>query len=227
MIRRPPRSTRVRSSAASDVYKRQVLFYVLAVDMLAGGLSLRQIQPGTRLERYQTFLTDGRYATNFLLVPVEKIVVVTIQQNGREAGDIPCQRNRRQVAIVAKSQCIRFARKQLQHGRITRLSRPAKAVENLGAPTLFLDLIATCPDELPEHCTKRWIKRLDTKYDIQISCGARFDPGFIQDQPGGRTAYEHIAILISGEVRRKPVKSYDHAVFSIISSKGNDGEHCM
>ena len=26
MIRRPPRSTRVRSSAASDVYKRQKLF---------------------------------------------------------------------------------------------------------------------------------------------------------------------------------------------------------
>src|SRR5665811_1009126 len=29
MIRRPPRSTRVRSSAASDVYKRQVLLYRL------------------------------------------------------------------------------------------------------------------------------------------------------------------------------------------------------
>src|SRR5665811_996226 len=27
MIRRPPRSTRVRSSAASDVYKRQLLIY--------------------------------------------------------------------------------------------------------------------------------------------------------------------------------------------------------
>ena len=27
MIRRPPRSTRVRSSAASDVYKRQLLLY--------------------------------------------------------------------------------------------------------------------------------------------------------------------------------------------------------
>ena len=26
MIRRPPRSTRVRSSAASDVYKRQILY---------------------------------------------------------------------------------------------------------------------------------------------------------------------------------------------------------
>src|SRR5665254_26404 len=29
MIRRPPRSTRVRSSAASDVYKRQMLFHEL------------------------------------------------------------------------------------------------------------------------------------------------------------------------------------------------------
>src|SRR5665811_1128653 len=30
MIRRPPRSTRVRSSAASDVYKRQGLLFLLA-----------------------------------------------------------------------------------------------------------------------------------------------------------------------------------------------------
>src|SRR5665811_2604647 len=33
MIRRPPRSTRVRSSAASDVYKRQVLYGRGASDM--------------------------------------------------------------------------------------------------------------------------------------------------------------------------------------------------
>ena len=31
MIRRPPRSTRVRSSAASDVYKRQVARYTLLI----------------------------------------------------------------------------------------------------------------------------------------------------------------------------------------------------
>src|SRR5665811_1705088 len=31
MIRRPPRSTRVRSSAASDVYKRQVLAYAFQI----------------------------------------------------------------------------------------------------------------------------------------------------------------------------------------------------
>src|SRR5665811_1907710 len=31
MIRRPPRSTRVRSSAASDVYKRQGYLYAIAV----------------------------------------------------------------------------------------------------------------------------------------------------------------------------------------------------
>src|SRR5665811_2626736 len=32
MIRRPPRSTRVRSSAASDVYKRQVVKHAVVVD---------------------------------------------------------------------------------------------------------------------------------------------------------------------------------------------------
>ena len=33
MIRRPPRSTRVRSSAASDVYKRQILADTLALEV--------------------------------------------------------------------------------------------------------------------------------------------------------------------------------------------------
>src|SRR5665811_879362 len=37
MIRRPPRSTRVRSSAASDVYKRQGFERVESADMLKGG----------------------------------------------------------------------------------------------------------------------------------------------------------------------------------------------
>src|SRR5665811_1112920 len=37
MIRRPPRSTRVRSSAASDVYKRQLLRCVDESDLVAVG----------------------------------------------------------------------------------------------------------------------------------------------------------------------------------------------
>src|SRR5665811_303760 len=36
MIRRPPRSTRVRSSAASDVYKRQLVFLELGFDHRQG-----------------------------------------------------------------------------------------------------------------------------------------------------------------------------------------------
>src|SRR5680860_1162272 len=40
MIRRPPRSTQSRSSAASDVYKRQVPG-VLSALMLAGSIGLR------------------------------------------------------------------------------------------------------------------------------------------------------------------------------------------
>src|SRR5665811_1788884 len=35
MIRRPPRSTRVRSSAASDVYKRQLFLYGIVVGAIA------------------------------------------------------------------------------------------------------------------------------------------------------------------------------------------------
>ena len=39
MIRRPPRSTRKESSAASDVYKRQGLPYVISGLVAAGGMA--------------------------------------------------------------------------------------------------------------------------------------------------------------------------------------------
>ena len=58
MIRRPPRSTRVRSSAASDVYKRQDLLAanasamrldpVKSVGVLIPGASVEATVPGTR-----------------------------------------------------------------------------------------------------------------------------------------------------------------------------------
>ena len=60
MIRRPPRSTQSRSSAASDVYKRQILHLVKALPLhvtgtrplaeatvTRGGVDRRQIDPKT------------------------------------------------------------------------------------------------------------------------------------------------------------------------------------
>src|SRR5660397_240460 len=53
MIRRPPRSTPLYSSAASDVYKRQVMGIALAVRYLAGGRyelgEAAPVQPGLLL----------------------------------------------------------------------------------------------------------------------------------------------------------------------------------
>ncbi|WP_460366241.1 hypothetical protein, partial [Staphylococcus aureus] len=46
MIRRPPRSTRKESSAASDVYKRQVL--VVAARLALGSLCLLYTSPSPR-----------------------------------------------------------------------------------------------------------------------------------------------------------------------------------
>src|SRR5450756_2749927 len=48
MIRRPPRSTQSRSSAASDVYKRQVLEQILGVVLhpAGGRIVLPQVPPG-------------------------------------------------------------------------------------------------------------------------------------------------------------------------------------
>ncbi|WP_460365995.1 hypothetical protein [Staphylococcus aureus] len=50
MIRRPPRSTRKESSAASDVYKRQIIigWIITAIGMISLALSLIHISEPTR-----------------------------------------------------------------------------------------------------------------------------------------------------------------------------------
>src|SRR5665811_2625879 len=54
MIRRPPRSTRVRSSAASDVYKRQAYGGLLPVSTLLEKLGFRQLVEETLKVKRQT-----------------------------------------------------------------------------------------------------------------------------------------------------------------------------
>ena len=51
MIRRPPRSTRKESSAASDVYKRQTLYMIVGLILLPGAriLTDRILLPGRNL----------------------------------------------------------------------------------------------------------------------------------------------------------------------------------
>src|SRR5665811_1821194 len=77
MIRPPPRSTRVRSSAASDVYKRQVLPYVASSLIILftpfffifGVLVYKVIRPAERLgEVYERNLAEEA-----LLAEVEAI----------------------------------------------------------------------------------------------------------------------------------------------------------
>src|SRR5665811_2531917 len=63
MIRRPPRSTRVRSSAASDVYKRQMYSWVAA--RWGGNWVPRMLEQGVTAtwgavtEPYATFYAPG------------------------------------------------------------------------------------------------------------------------------------------------------------------------
>src|SRR5450756_1927952 len=66
MIRRPPRSTQSRSSAASDVYKRQDLFYTHGRHSLKFGtlINYYQAQVGGHFSQKQT-ITFNNF-TNFL-----------------------------------------------------------------------------------------------------------------------------------------------------------------
>src|SRR5665811_2612281 len=60
MIRRPPRSTRVRSSAASDVYKRQGSDYALhAVDYVIKNVSVLKESPQVLLLNVQWNVAAG------------------------------------------------------------------------------------------------------------------------------------------------------------------------
>src|SRR5665811_2004424 len=63
MIRRPPRSTRVRSSAASDVYKRQRLDNVVAMTVF-----IKESRYGDKfVEMRKDFFKNGNYPGSALI----------------------------------------------------------------------------------------------------------------------------------------------------------------
>src|SRR5665811_2639452 len=65
MIRRPPRSTRVRSSAASDVYKRQVGASPIGQTITAEGVVFEIV--GVAKAKGSIF---GQSQDNFLIIPI-------------------------------------------------------------------------------------------------------------------------------------------------------------
>src|SRR5665811_2596777 len=94
MIRRPPRSTRVRSSAASDVYKRQIHGCVLAkedqplvymedvgrhnaVDKIAGWMFKEKVKAADKI-----FYTTGRLTSEMVIKCVRMGIPILISRSG-------------------------------------------------------------------------------------------------------------------------------------------------
>src|SRR5680860_707354 len=101
MIRRPPRSTQSRSSAASDVYKRQFLDYVtnsLVVAAIAAGacvlLALAMGHGlrlgGGRVVRSAAQLTTFGYAVPGVVVGLGVLIAFAALDDGLEAAGVPC-----------------------------------------------------------------------------------------------------------------------------------------
>src|SRR5665811_1568120 len=61
MIRRPPRSTRVRSSAASDVYKRQELVWTAQAAIGQGTIPVKFVVADGSPELFGTYATNKTY----------------------------------------------------------------------------------------------------------------------------------------------------------------------
>ena len=66
MIRRPPRSTRVRSSAASDVYKRQVYLYYVLLNAKASEQSARMVSMKNATDSAETLIKELKLEYNKL-----------------------------------------------------------------------------------------------------------------------------------------------------------------
>src|SRR5450756_3185948 len=76
MIRRPPRSTQSRSSAASDVYKRQVILFPLwlgSMPALLKGFLEQLLRPG-----FAFAAADGRRLPKKLLAGKSARIIVTM-----------------------------------------------------------------------------------------------------------------------------------------------------
>ena len=84
MIRRPPRSTRVRSSAASDVYKRQKIFIL--------DEPTRGIDVGTKVEVHTIIkkLADEGMAIIFISSDLPEVIAMSdrilVMREGRQMG---------------------------------------------------------------------------------------------------------------------------------------------
>src|SRR5450756_387039 len=87
MIRRPPRSTQSRSSAASDVYKRQVLAAVifnaiiipLLIPLALHGVSYRPSSAVSLLKRNMFIYGLGGLALPFLGIKLIDMVIVAFK----------------------------------------------------------------------------------------------------------------------------------------------------
>src|SRR5665811_1205020 len=82
MIRRPPRSTRVRSSAASDVYKRQIQVNARGLERLKEGGQLAWVAPE------MTYDILGEEVVLGGLVAIPSYEIVSIEAVSGAAGQI-------------------------------------------------------------------------------------------------------------------------------------------
>src|SRR5450756_2548313 len=90
MIRRPPRSTQSRSSAASDVYKRQILERLTAGDLVVHvdhgiGRYERMLRRGSDGEE-RDYLEIGFAGTDRIFVPVEQIARISRYAGAERPG---------------------------------------------------------------------------------------------------------------------------------------------
>src|SRR5665811_1825352 len=88
MIRRPPRSTRVRSSAASDVYKRQIQKAWIDIKVTEGriikghkiGLTSRAMQSALNIDEPDSgILLDDMFFADGGLVPADRFIATRVE----------------------------------------------------------------------------------------------------------------------------------------------------
>eukprot|EP01016_Furgasonia_blochmanni_P014291 TRINITY_DN17462_c0_g1_i1.p1 TRINITY_DN17462_c0_g1~~TRINITY_DN17462_c0_g1_i1.p1 ORF type:complete len:295 (+),score=76.87 TRINITY_DN17462_c0_g1_i1:3-887(+) len=95
MIRRPPRSTQSRSSAASDVYKRQIYLLLLTISALSEGLNYPDYDLFSKEYIYAKICTVNRFghAMDYFVnkdICIYEGSIVVIMANYLTALDVKC-----------------------------------------------------------------------------------------------------------------------------------------
>ena len=181
-----------RGQTGDIIFVLADVFFIYLLALLFPGA---QVEPRLCLEGNQILGREDRNTVDFSSTLEQQSVIIFIQQDSRQTGDLITQGNRdaRAYRFILKN--IALSGKQLQHIGKFRLSRTVKAIKLRGTAAFCSVFISAGFDEIPEFAAKVRGQSFHQKDDVQIFRGTKGSVLRFKNQVAGGTADQDILVL--------------------------------